>query len=174
VRERLRAEPVAVTVPLPDFDGTVLHLIDKTRLRFTGEKGEQVEVAPCDAATWQWARSYRESLWLAAAEMDEALAEQVLAEEEPEAEAVWAALRQATLAGRVCPCFAGSALRNQGVQPLLDGVVRLLPAATERPPSLARRLDGGEEWVAMDADGPLAALAFKVQLWEGRRHVFVR
>jgi elongation factor G len=174
VRERLRAEPVAVTVPLPDFDGTVLHLIDQTRLRFTGEKGEQVEVAPCDAATWQWARSYRESLWLAAAEMDEALAEQVLAEEEPEAEAVWAALRQATLAGRVCPCFAGSALRNQGVQPLLDGVVRLLPAATERPPSLARRLDGGEEWVAMDADGPLAALAFKVQLWEGRRHVFVR
>ncbi len=174
VRERLRAEPVAVTVPPPDFDGTVIHLIDKTRLRFTGEKGEQVEIAPCDAAAWRWARPYRESLWLAAAEMDEALAERVLAEEEPEAEAVWAALRQATLAGRVYPCFVGSALRNQGVQPLLDGIVRLLPAATERPPSLARRPDGGEEWVAMDADGPLAALAFKVQLWEGRRHVFVR
>lgn len=174
VRERLRAEPVAVTVPLPDFDGTVIHLIDKTRLRFIGERGEQVAVSPCDAATWEWARAYRESLWLAAAELDEALAEQVLAEEEPEAEAVWAALRQATLAGRVCPCFAGSALRNQGVQPLLDGIVRLLPAATERPPSLARRPDGGEEWVAMDAGGPLAALAFKVQLWEGRRHVFAR
>ncbi|MDG4550239.1 MAG: elongation factor G [Candidatus Contendobacter sp.] len=174
VRERLAMEPVAVTVPLPDYDGSVIHLLDKTQLRFTGEKGERVEVAPCDGANWERVQPWRESLLLAAAEMDDALAERVLAEEEPEPEAIWAALRQATLAGRVCPCFAGSALRNQGVQPLLDGVVRLLPAPTERPPSLAHRPGGGEESVAMEADGPLAALAFKVQLWEGRRHVFAR
>ena len=174
VRDRLAVEPVAVTVPAPDYDGSVIHLIDQTRLRFGGEKGEEVQVAPCDAASWEGTRPYRETLLLAAAELDDALAEQVLAEEEPEPEAVWAALRQATLAGRVCPCFAGSALRNQGVQPLLDGVVRLLPAPTERPPSLAHRPDGGEEWVAMEANGPLAALAFKVQMWEGRRHVFAR
>ncbi len=174
VRDRLAVEPVAVTVPAPDYDGSVIHLIDQTRLRFSGEKGEQIDAAPCDAASWEWARHYRESLLLAAAELDDALAEQVLAEEEPEAEAVWAALRRATLTGKVCPCFAGSALRNQGVQPLLDGVVRLLPAPTERPPSLAHRPDGGEEVVVMDANGPLAALAFKVQMWEGRRHVFAR
>jgi len=174
VRERLNAEPVAVTVPLFDYDGTVVHLIEKTRVCFTGERGEQVDVAPCDEATWERARSWRESLLLAAAEMDDALAEQVLAEEEPEPAVVWAALRQATLAGKACPCFAGSALRNQGVQPLMDGVVRLLPAPTERPPSLAHQPGGGEEWVAMEADGPLAALAFKVQMWEGRRHVFAR
>jgi elongation factor G len=174
VRERLNAEPVAVTVPLFDYDGTVVHLIEKTRVCFTGERGEQVDVAPCDEATWERARSWRESLLLAAAEMDDALAEQVLAEEEPEPAVVWAALRQATLAGKACPCFAGSALRNQGVQPLMDGVVRLLPAPTERPPSLAHRPGGGEAWVAMAADGPLAALAFKVQMWEGRRHVVAR
>ncbi|HHW78849.1 MAG TPA: GTP-binding protein [Xanthomonadaceae bacterium] len=174
VRERLHAEPVAVTVPLPDYDGTVVHLIEKTRLRFGGERGEQVQVAPCDETTWNRLRSWRESLLLAAAELDDALAEQVLSEVEPEPEAVWAALRQATLDGRVCPVFAGSALRNQGVQPLLDGVTWLLPSPTERPPSRAHRPDGGEEWVAMEAGGPLAALAFKVQLWEGRRHVFAR
>jgi elongation factor G len=174
VRKRLRAEPVAVTAPLPDYDGTVIHLIEKTRLRFDGDKGEQVRVAPCDEANWEWARPYRESLLLAAAEMDDALAEQVLAEQEPEAETVWAALRLAVLAGKACPVFAGSALRNQGVQPLLDAVVRLLPTPNERPPSLAHRPDGGEEWVAMDPSGPLAALAFKVQMWEGRRHVFAR
>ena len=174
VRDRLAVEPVAVTVPAPDYDGSVIHLIDQTRLRFSGEKGEQVDAAPCDAASWEWARHYRESLLLAAAELDDALAEQVLAEEEPEAETVWAALRRATLTGKVCPCFAGSALRNQGVQPLLDGVVRLLPAPTERPPSLAHQPVGGEEVVVMDANGPLAALAFKVQMWEGRRHVFAR
>ena len=174
VRERLGAEPVAVTVPAPEYDGSVIHLIDKTRLRFTGDKGEEVRATPCDAASWDWARHYRETLLLAAAEIDDALAEQVLAEEEVEPEAVWAALRQTALAGKVCPCFAGSALRNQGVQPLLDGVVRLLPAPTERPPSLAHRPDGGEEWVAIKAGEPLAALAFKVQMWEGRRHVFAR
>ncbi len=174
VRDRLAVEPVAVTVPAPDYDGSVIHLIDQTRLRFSGEKGEQIDAAPCDAASWEWARHYRESLLLAAAELDDALAEQVLAEEEPEAETVWAALRRATLTGKVCPCFAGSALRNQGVQPLLDGVVRLLPAPTERPPSLAHQPGGGEEVVVMDANGPLAALAFKVQMWEGRRHVFAR
>lgn len=174
VRDRLGVEAVAVTVPLPDYDGTVVHLIDRTRLSFNGERGEQVESEACDPATWEWAQPWRESLLLAAAEMDEALAEQVLTEQEPEPAAVWAALRQATLAGKICPCFAGSALRNQGVQPLLDGVVRLLPAPPERPPSLAHDADGGEEWVAMDPTGPLAALAFKVQMWEGRRHVFAR
>ncbi len=174
VQKQLGAEPVAVTAPLPDYDGTVIHLIDKTRWRFAGERGEQVAVTPCDAATWERMRLWRENLLLAAAETDEALAEVVLAEEEPEPEAVWAALRQATLAGRVYPCFAGSALRNQGVQPVLDSVVRLLPSPNERPPSRAQRPDGGEEAVAMEASGPLAALAFKVQMWEGRRHVFAR
>lgn len=174
VRERLHVEPVAVTVPLPDDDGAVVHLIDKTVQRFAGEKGEQVHSTPCDPAIWAWAQPWRENLLLAAAEMDDALAEQVLAEQEPQPESVWAALRLATLANRVYPVFAGSALRNQGVQPLLDGVARLLPAATERPPSLAHRPDGSEEWVAMNADEPLVALAFKVQMWEGRRHVFVR
>jgi len=174
VRERLGVEAVAVTVPLGDEEGTVAHLLDKTLLRFAGERGERVTVAPWDEATWRQMGPWRENLLLAAAEMDEALAEQVLAEQEPDPATVWAALRQATLAGKVCPCFAGSALRNRGVQPLMDGIVKLLPGPTERPPSLARRLDGDEEGVAMIAEGPLAALAFKVQLWEGRRHVFIR
>ena len=174
VRQRLNIEPVAVTVPAPESDGTVIHLIEQTRLRFLGERGEQVVITPCDPATCERLRPLRESLWLAAAEMDETLAEQVLTGQEPDPAAVWAALRQATLAGQVMPCFAGSALRNQGVQPLLDGIVRLLPAPPERPPSLAQRPHGGEEQVAMTADGPLVALAFKVQRWEGRRHVFVR
>jgi len=56
----------------------------------------------------------------------------------------------------------------------MDSVLRLLPAPTERPPSLAHRPDGCEEWVAIEANEPLVALAFKVQMWEGRRHVFAR
>ena len=78
------------------------------------------------------------------------------------------------MAGHFQPVFGGSALRNWGVQPLLEGVLKLLPNPLQRPATLAKRLDEEEELVEMTADGSLVALVFKVQMWEGRRHVFVR
>jgi elongation factor G len=83
-------------------------------------------------------------------------------------------LRRATLAGRVFPCFGGSALRNLGVQPVIDAAVDLLPAPLDRPAAVGRRVDGSAEPVAIGGDGPLAALVFKVQMWDGRRHCFTR
>ncbi|MEZ5601239.1 MAG: EF-Tu/IF-2/RF-3 family GTPase [Candidatus Competibacteraceae bacterium] len=100
--------------------------------------------------------------------MDEALAEQVLTEQEPEPAAVWAALRQAT-AGRIC---GGAAQSRRAAVAGWGGAA--VAGSARAASSLAHRADGGEEWVAMDPTGPLAALAFKVQMWEGRRHVFAR
>lgn len=174
IQQRFAVEALALTVPCPAYDGTVIHLIEQTCWRFQGERGAQVQVEPCAAATWEAVRPWRESLLLNLAEQDAALADLVLADQEPDPELLWKVLRQATLAGKVYPCFAGSALRNQGVQALMDGIVRLLPAPTERPPSAAHTLDGGVEMVAMSADEPLAALAFKVQIRDGRRYVFTR
>ena len=173
IRRRLRAEPVPVTVPVPERHA-LIHLIDRTLLRFEGDQGENVVVTPCPEPLWQGVAQHRENLLLAAAEMDDALADRVLAGEEIEPALVWVALRRGTLAGRFFPCFGGSALRNQGVQPLLDGVVALLPAPLDRPPATAHRPDGSDELVAIGNDGPLAALVFKIQLWEGRRHAFAR
>ncbi len=110
IRNRLAGEPVPVTVPLPGQDA-VVHLIDKTLIHFSGDKGEQVRTSQCDEATWNDMREFREGLLLAVAEVDDALAELVLSDREPEPEAVWTALRKATLSGRVHPCFAGCALR---------------------------------------------------------------
>ncbi len=173
IRERLGAEPVPLTVPLPEA-GAVVHLIDRTLLRFGGEQGEVIESIPCDDATWNAVAGHRETLLLAVADTDEALADQVLNGIDPEPESIWSALRAATLKGQVYPCLGGSALRNQGVQPVLDAIVRLLPCPTDRPPSQAITLDGATETVHMDPKGAFAALAFKVQMWEGRRHVFAR
>jgi elongation factor G len=173
IRKRLGALPVPVTVPLPERNAAV-HLVEKTLLTFAGERGDEVNAEPCDGTTWAQVAPHREALLLTLSEADETLAELVLNEREPPCEAVWSALRQASLAGAAYPCFGGSALRNQGVQPLLDGIVRLLPAPLERPPSSAETLDGHAISVPMDRNGPLAALAFKVQLWDGRRHVFAR
>ena len=100
-----------MTVPLPE-QGAVVHLIDRTLLTFAGDKGEQVEILPCPDAIWNSLRHHREGLLLAVAEVDDTLAEQVLTDQEPAVEAVWVALRQATLRGQAHPCFAGSALRG--------------------------------------------------------------
>ncbi|WP_296701185.1 elongation factor G [Thiocapsa sp. UBA6158] len=173
VRRRLKIEPVAITFPLPD-EGAVVDLIERRRIGFLGEQGDTLVAEPCSDALWDALADLRESLYLAAAEMDEGLADCVLAGEEPPPEALRAAIRRGTLAGRFCPCYGGSALRNLGVQPLLDGVVDFLPAPLDRPSAHAVLPDGTEVEIAMGIEGPLAALAFKVQLWEGRRHVFAR
>jgi elongation factor G len=173
VRKRLGGEPVPVTVPV-EGGRAVVNLVDRTLVRFTGERGEVVETGPCPDGVWASMAPYRETLLLAVADADDALADQILADEEPNGAAVWSALRALTLAGQGFPCFGGSALRNVGVQPVLDGVVRLLPSPPDRKPILAHGPDGGEEWIAITDPGPLVALAFKVQLWEGRRHVFAR
>ena len=173
VRKRLGGNPVAVTIPLPE-QGAVVNLLDRTLIRFSGEHGEKVATEPCDDTTWASFSEQREALLMGIAETDDQLADQVLAEEEPDTETLWNALRKATLNGQIHPCFGGSALRNLGVQPLIDAVVKLLPSPLDRPDAKALLDDGSEELVAMQDEGPLVALAFKVQMWEGRRHVFAR
>jgi len=174
---RLGASPVPVCVPVDDG---VIDVVDQVFHRFSGERGEIVDTGPVPPKLQDELVRHRESMLLAAAEADPELEEAVMEERDIAPERLWAALRKLTLAGRIQPCFGGSALRNYGVQPLLDGVVKLLPAPLDRPATLASRPgkdpedDDFHEIVEMEDDGPLAALAFKVQLWEGRRHVFVR
>ncbi len=177
LRRRLHANPVPMCVPLDD--GTVLDLVNQQRLRFVGPNGEDVHREPVPELEQDTLRRHRESLLIAAAELDPSLEEAVLMEEEIAPEVIWAAIRKGCLSGRVHPVFGGSALRNWGVQPLLDGVLALLPAPLDRPATLARVVNPKEgqeeeEFVEMTPAGPFAALAFKVQLWEGRRHVFAR
>ena len=173
IGKRLQGAPVPVTVPLPGQEA-VVHLIDRQLIRFGGEHGEQVTTGPCDDRTWEAMAGPREALLMGVAETDDEMADLVLGGEEPTPEALWETLRRGTRAGLLHPCFGGSALRNLGVQPLLDAIVRLLPSPLDRPPAVAFREDGSEEEVVMRDDAPLAALAFKVQMWEGRRHVFAR
>jgi elongation factor G len=173
IKQRLHAEPVPLTVPLPDGGG-VIDLLEKTQIRFGGDQGAELHCEPCPPQLWAQVADLRESLLLTAAEVDDALAEQVLAGTEPSAAALRAAIRSGTVRGLLCPCYGGSALRNFGVQPLLDGVVEFLPAPLDRPPALAELADGTQLSIPMTRSGALVALAFKVQLWDGRRHVFVR
>jgi elongation factor G len=172
VAKRLGGNPVPVFVPV---DGCVVNLVDRTVIRFSGEQGEIIDTQPLDDALAEQVEHHRETMVLAAAEFDANLEEIALEGDHPPAAALWAALRVGTIAGMIQPVFGGSALRNWGVQTVIDGAISLLPAPLERPAAIGTHPSTGEEeLVEMEADGPLAALAFKVQLWDGRRHVFAR
>jgi elongation factor G len=170
-----RMKEVAVPVGVPQVHNqTVLHLIERKVYAFAGEKGEQVTVREPTASEAEDIELMRDDLLMAMAEHDDAIAEKVLGSEPVEEELLWTVLRRLTLEGKVRPAFGGSALRNWGVQPALDAVLKLLPSPLQRPPSIGHLADGTEVSVPMDREGPLAALAFKVQLFDGRRHVFAR
>ena len=170
--KRLKGNPIPVCVPM---DGAVVNLVDQTVTTFSGDRGSEVSVAPITDELAEATAEHRETMLLSAAEFDPSLEDVVLGGEEADPAQVWAALRKGTISGAIHPCFGGSALRNWGVQPVLDGVISVLPAPKDRPPTKAITLaDDSTELVEMEDKGPLAALAFKVQLWDGRRHVFAR
>ncbi|MEL6348762.1 MAG: elongation factor G [Myxococcota bacterium] len=170
---KLGGNPVPVCVPLPD-SLTVLDLVHQEAVTFSGKMGEEVTRTPFTDEQAEAAEEHRETMLLAAAEVDPDLEDAVLEGEAIAPDRIWAALRKATLAGTINPVFGGSALRNWGVQPLLDGVLKLLPAPLDRPATLAKTPDDEDVIVEMTTEGPLVALAFKVQMFEGRRHVFIR
>ena len=173
VAKRLGENPVPVCVPLVDTL-EVLHLIEKKVYSFSGDKGQDVSVRDAGEAEADLLSEQRDVLINALADHNDELAELFLMEEPIGEELLWSVLRQLTIDGVVRPAFSGSALRNWGVQPLLDALIKLMPSPTERPAAKGRNAQDEEITVEMDAEAPLVALAFKVQLFEGRRHVFAR
>ncbi len=169
IEDRLEAKTAVITYPIgkeKDFIGIVDILKQKAlvwddKKDTTGEKFEEKEI-PADLQ--EKAKKYREKLLEQAAEFDEALTDKYLKGGKINQEEAIAALRKATINNKLIPVYAGSSLRNKGVQPLLDGVVDFLPSPLDVPPvkGLNPQTEKEEERKT-DPQGPLAALAFKVQ-----------
>jgi len=177
VRTRLGARPAPIQLPIgaeDAFEGAV-DLVAMKAVRFTGEETDPPRVEELEGALAAEAAAAREKLVEVVADVDDALAELYLAGApvgEPE---LRSAIRRATLAGKVIPVLCGAALRNMGVQPLLDAVVDYLPAPTELRPIVGVKPGTEErEERPLDEKAPFAALAFKVALFEGRKTVFLR
>ena len=111
----------------------------------------------------------------ALAEVDDEVMEAYLAEQPLTLEELKAGLHRATLALKGVPTYCGSALRNKGVQPLLDGIKDFLPNPTEVPPIVGQNPKTGEtESRPPGNDRPLAALAFKIMVDQSQRLTYVR
>lgn len=178
MRERLDARPLPLTIPDgqgQEFAG-VFDLLRREHLSFSAEdQGTTVIRRPLEADESEMVESVRERTLETLAEEDDAFMEMYLSGEEPPLRAINEAIRRATLAERLTPVLCGSALRNVGVQPLLDAVRDYLPSPLDVPPAHAMRpSDHSRIDLSCDPDGPLACLAFKVSMETGRKHVFLR
>ena len=176
MRQRLQANALAVTVPLgqgEDFSA-VLDLIHEECLTFDeNDQGLTMGRTPFTADQAALAAPWRELLLEKLAEADEDFLEPYL-EGTYGIDDIHAALRRATLARYITPVLCGSALRNAGVQPVLDAVCRWLPSPLDVPAPVGIDPQGKEITVAPDPDAPAVALVFKVLLEENRKHSFIR
>jgi len=165
VRERLASNGVPLQLPLGlegDFTGFVDLLSQRALVWRDGADDPAVEPVP--PAMEARVATARESLLDAICETDDALLEQRLAGIEPDVAALQAALRRATIAGKLIPILCGASRKRIGVQPLLDSIVTYLPSPVDMPPVLGT-VPGSAEEVAErpdDADAPLCAATFKI------------
>ena len=163
--ERLGANAVPVQLPIgeeSEFRG-IVDLVEMKAIMYKDDLGAEWDEVEIPAEVQDLVDEYREKLLEAVADQDEELMMLYLEGEEIDADALRAAIRKATLEIQMTPVFCGSAFKNKGVQPLLDGVVDYLPSPLDVPPIQGETLDGEEVTREADENGPLAALAFKVQ-----------
>jgi len=165
--KRLGANPIAVQYPMGhgnDFKG-LIDLLTMKAYFFEGDKGENVVEKDIPAEYQEKAEEWRHALIEKSVELDDELMERYLEDETSiTVDEIRAALRKGTIARECNPVFTGSALKNIGVQRLIDGIIDYLPAPMEVPPVQGANPKNEEEKIERphDASAPFAALVFKV------------
>ena len=178
MREKLGAHPLVLTLPWGEEDRFrgVIDLLGMKAIKWEEESlgifFAKLEIPEDLKAA---AVAAREALVEALAEVDDEVMEAYLTERELTPAELKAGLHRATLALKGVPTYCGSALRNKGVQPLLDGIKDFLPNPMEVPAIVGQnpQTKAAESRPPRD-DGPLAALAFKIMVDQGQRLTYVR
>jgi len=166
IKERLGVTPLVLQLPLGaehDFRG-VIDLIRMKAIVWDEETlGASFHDEDIPGDLEARAREYREKLIETAVDLDETVMEAYLEGSEPDEATLKALIRKGTCANTFYPVFCGSAFKNKGVQPLLDGVVDYLPAPADVPAIKGIDVKTGEDIRRRSSDAePLAMLAFKV------------
>ncbi len=178
MRERFQSVPLAIQIPLGQedrFEG-VIDLIRREVLRWEDRTlgvSYRTDEVPDDLK--EEVERRREEMIEILAEMDDDIADRYLEGLAISEGEIMDAVRKATLALKVVPVLCGTALRNKGIQPVLDAVVRYLPSPEDVPPVKGHHPQTNEEETRLSSEKePLAALAFKVMMDEGRKLTFLR
>lgn len=165
IHARLQAPAVPIQLPIGQEDGYkgVVDLLRNNAIIWPDDTGATMDVIDIPADLAEEAAKWRAELIEKIAETDDALLEAYLAGEEPSNDQLIAALRKAVIQRQIFPVMCGTALKNKGVQPLLDAVIHFLPSPLDIPPQSGISPKTREEEVREAIDNvPMSALAFKI------------
>ncbi len=165
MKTKLGANPVALQIPIgtaDTFEG-VIDLIEMKAVYNEGNNGETIRLADIPAEYMDKAVEYRAKLIEAAAECDDELLEKFFSGEELTNEEIKRGVRKGVIDLTMNPVLCGTALRDKGVQPLIDAIVEFLPSPLDIPSTKGEAIPSGEE-VERKADDnePFCGLAFKI------------
>jgi elongation factor G len=163
--DRLGARPVPIQIPIgieDTFEG-VVDLIEMKAILYRDDLGSQIDVVEIPEHLKAEAAEHRERMIEAVAEADDALTHKYLEGEALTVEEIRHGIRLGTLQSKFVPVLTGSALKNKGIQPMLDAVTAFLPSPLDVPPTIGLRPGTDEELVRLvDDKEPFSALAFKI------------
>jgi len=167
IRTRLGARAVPVQLPIGAEDGFegVVDLLNQRAIVYTDDLGKNIETPEIKDDLRPRVEQFRRELIEAAADFDDELMQRYLEEEEISPAELMRALRRGTVTGQIVPVLCGAALRNKGVQPLLDAVVDYLPSPADKP--AVEGINPRDHSLAVRQvadDEPFSALAFKIQM----------
>jgi len=165
IEDRLGAKPVPIQIPIGSedtFEG-VIDLVEMKAILYRDDLGSQIDVVEIPAPLLAEAEKHRERMIEAVAEVDDDLTHKFLEGEELTVAELRHGLRLGTLQNKFVPVLTGSALKNKGIQPMLDAVVAYLPSPLDVPPTIGLHPTTGAELVrTVDDTEPFSALAFKI------------
>jgi elongation factor G len=165
MRTRLGAVPLLLQFPIGserDFRGMVDLVSEKALVWDGSELGAVFNEEPIPEEMREEFEARRDALIEQVADFDESIMENYLEGNPIEPSRLKAAIRKATLDLELIPVFCGSAFKNKGIQPLLNGVVDYLPSPLDVSPTTGLNLEGETETRDATTDAPVSALAFKV------------
>ena len=176
--DRLGANPLITQIPIgaeDRFIGVIDLIRSKAIVWDEHSLGMEFKEVSLPKEMEQEASLYRSKLIESVAELDEHLMDKYLNGEEISESEMKAALRKATISMKAVPVLCGAALRNQGIQPLIDAIVSYLPSPLDVPPVEGTHPVTGEREIrTAKEEESFSALAFKVMMDEGRKLVYVR
>ncbi len=166
IAERLGAKPVAIQMPIgaeANFEGFV-DLLKMKEVVYSDDPDKEPEIRDIRPSLVEEAKQRHAAMVERIAESDEALTIKYLEGQEISEAELYPALRRATISNELVPVLSGAALRNKGVQAVLDAVVDLLPSPVDIPPVRGTDPDDStrEQMRHADENEPAAALAFKI------------
>ena len=175
---RLKARPVLLQLPIGEegnFKGVIDLLNEEASFFDESDLGSTILRGAIPPGAVVEAESARLKLTEAAADFDDGVMADFLDGKRVTADRLRSALRRGTLACLLSPVLLGTALRNKGIQPLLDAIGLYLPSPLEASPLTGHNPDtGAQETLSCDPGAPLRALAFKVVAEGGRRLTYLR